>query len=231
MKKYRIYLERSLIGAGLALLVFFAVAMADRYFSSRAALKSFDRNRPTARAEAEVQRVREHKTAAVESALHEGTVDFALWSPKRIREYRESLLVKTFKPLGVVGISRLGIRAPIFEGTDELVLNRGVGWIPGTERVGAPGNGNVGIAGHRDGFFRAMKDVAVGDVVELALPGGIDYYSVDSMEVVYPTDVRVLNPRGVVSVTFVTCYPFYFVGDAPRRFIVHAKRSRRERAS
>ena len=99
-------------------------------------------------------------------------------------------------------------------------LNRGVGRIIGTARPGGPGN--IGIAGHRDGFFRGLKDISVGDDVELTTTKERATYIVDQIEIVSPTDVRVLQPRGVSSLTLVTCYPFYFVGDAPNRFIVHA---------
>jgi sortase A len=78
------------------------------------------------------------------------------------------------------------------------------------------------MAGHRDGFFRALKDIALGDTIELTTTGGSFPYAVDELEIVTPADVRVLKPRGRPSVTLVTCYPFYFVGDAPQRFIVHA---------
>ena len=110
----------------------------------------------------------------------------------------------------------------MFEGTDDLALNRGVGWIAGTARPGEAGNGNIGIAGHRDGFFRGFKDILLGDEVELSTLEGVSFYAVDSIEIVSPDNVTVLRPRGVPSLTLVTCYPFYFVGDAPQRFIVHA---------
>jgi sortase A len=125
-------------------------------------------------------------------------------------------------PLAVLRIERLKIRAPVFEGTDDLVLNRGIGWIAGTAKPGDPGDGNIGMAGHRDGFFRGFKDIALGDVVELSTRGVVGVYAVDSTEIVSPSDVGVLRPRGAPSLTLVTCYPFYFVGDAPQRFIVHA---------
>jgi sortase A len=120
----------------------------------------------------------------------------------------------------VLRIDKLGIEVPVFDGTDDLTLNRGVGRIIGTARLG--GTGNIGIAGHRDGFFRGLKDISVGDKVDLMMIEARAAYVVDQIEIVSPDDVRVLQPRGVPSLTLVTCYPFYFVGDAPNRFIVHA---------
>ncbi len=214
----RLFAERVLLGAGLSLLAIFAVAMIHRSVSSRLALAEFDRAQIV---------LLEGATARDQAARVGDQADFSLWSEKRIREYRASLALKKDAPLAVLTIERLGIRVPVFQGTDELVLNRGVGWIEGTARPGAAGDGNIGIAGHRDGFFRGFKDIAVGETVELATPGAVSRYSVDNIEIVYPDNVGVLRPRGKPSLTLVTCYPFYFVGDAPRRFIVHASQTKR----
>jgi sortase A len=95
-----------------------------------------------------------------------------------------------------------------------------VGHIGGTMRPGE--NGNIGIAGHRDGFFRVLKDVGPGDAIELATTSRTDTYVVDQIVLVSPNDVSVLQPRSISSLTLVTCYPFYFVGSAPQRYIVQA---------
>ena len=112
------------------------------------------------------------------------------------------------------------LEVPVLDGTDEVTLNRGVGRIASTALPGQ--GGNIGIAGHRDGFFRRLKDVRTGDAIELATMSGTDIYVVDRIGVISPNDVAVLQPRTKDSVTLVTCYPFYFVGPAPRRFIVQA---------
>jgi sortase A len=148
------------------------------------------------------------------------TTDFSLWSEKRIREYKASLTIAKELPLAVLDISRLRIRVPVFEGTSDLVLNRGLGWIAGTARPGE--TGNIGIAGHRDGFFRGLKDIVVGDTMELGTLEQRATYVVDEIEIVTPEQVEVLQPRAAPAITLVTCYPFYFIGDAPQRFIVHA---------
>jgi len=115
---------------------------------------------------------------------------------------------------------------PVFDGTDDLTLNRGVGRIIGTAKVGD--TGNIGIAGHRDGFFRGLKDISVGDEIDLTMTTQKTIYLVDQIEIVSPSDVQVLGPRSAPSLTLVTCYPFYFVGDAPQRFIVHASMASRQ---
>ncbi len=107
-------------------------------------------------------------------------------------------------------------------GTDDRTLDRAVGHIEGTAQPGT--DGNSGIAGHRDGFFRGLKDITPGDVIELDTLQGKDVYRVERTWVVNPEDVSVLDPTSTRALTLVTCYPFYFVGSAPRRFIVRAVR-------
>jgi sortase A len=126
-------------------------------------------------------------------------------------------------PLAVLRIPRVGVEAPVLEGTDDWTLNRGVGHI---EDTAAPGvDGNVGIAGHRDGFFRPLKDITPGDLLEVETRAGVAQYHVDRVWIVNPDDVSVLDPTPSPSVTLVTCYPFYYVGSAPQRFIVRAVRA------
>ena len=123
-------------------------------------------------------------------------------------------------PLAVLRIPKVHLEVPVLDGTDDLTLNRGVGHIVGTVRPGE--DGNIGIAGHRDGFFRALKDVGPGDTIELVTPKRVVRYAVDQIVLVRPEDVSVLQPRSRPSLTLVTCYPFYFVGSAPQRYIVQA---------
>ena len=147
-------------------------------------------------------------------------VDTSLWSDKRIRAYNESLSHSFGTPLAVLSIPKIHLEVPLFEGTDDVTLDRGVGRITGTARAGQVGN--LGIAGHRDGFFRGLKNVTTGDEIKLALPEGEATYVVDQITVVTPQDVSVLQPRPLPSITLVTCFPFYFVGSAPERYIVSA---------
>ena len=123
-------------------------------------------------------------------------------------------------PIAVLTIPKIGIEVPVFAGTDDLTLNRGAGMIAGTASPGK--TGNMGIAGHRDGFFRRLKDIRVGDHIELFAGHDKFVYAVEDITIVDPSDVTVLSPRPRTSLTLVTCYPFYFVGDAPQRYIVHA---------
>ena len=146
--------------------------------------------------------------------------DFSLWSTKRIQGYEDSLAAHFAPALALLRVPKIDLEVPILEGTDDLSLNRAVGHITGTPKPGE--SGNIGIAGHRDGFFRGLKDVSTGDTVEIVTPDSVTRYVVDEITVVSPTDVMVLAPRTQPSVTLVTCYPFYFIGSAPQRYIVRA---------
>jgi sortase A len=147
-------------------------------------------------------------------------VDMSTWSQQRIEDYRQALKV-TQTPDAVLRISAIKLVVPVFEGTSDQNLNRGAGRIEGTARIGEPGN--VGIAAHRDGFFRVLKDVRVGDTLVLEQVASTETYRVVETRIVEPSEVSVLQPTSARSVTLVTCYPFYYVGSAPKRFIVHAQ--------
>ena len=115
----------------------------------------------------------------------------------------------------------IGLKVPVYENVSDLNLDRGAGLIEGTASLNEVGN--VGIAGHRDGYFRVLKDVKIGDRLMLQTPQGLRHYQVTETLIVDPGDVEVLDPTEERVVTLVTCYPFYFVGSAPRRFIVKAQ--------
>jgi sortase A len=122
--------------------------------------------------------------------------------------------------LGRIEIPRLGVSSLVLEGVTAPTLRHGVGHIPGTALPQGPGN--VGLAGHRDTVFRAVKDVREGDVITLDTLAGTYQYKVDWTQIVDPDDIAVLAASGRPELTLVTCYPFYYVGAAPRRFIVRA---------
>jgi sortase A len=146
--------------------------------------------------------------------------NLAITSSERVQEV--SFHPPAGKALGEIELTRIGVTAMILEGTDERTLRRAVGHIPGTPLPGQPGN--VGIAGHRDTFFRALRNVRQDDEITLMTLNGSYRYRVDSISVVGPEDIEVLDNSGGDILTLVTCYPFYFVGPAPRRFIVRAQR-------
>lgn len=123
-------------------------------------------------------------------------------------------------PIALLSIARVGLQVPVFADTSERNLNRGAGWVEGTA---APDeDGNIAIAAHRDGYFRVLKDVALGDVLVLESIARERNYRVTEISIVDPDDTSSLFATDAAVVTLVTCYPFYFVGHAPQRYIVRA---------
>ena len=150
------------------------------------------------------------------------TPELTLWSPQRIAAWQRTLTLPREDPLAVLHIPRIGLDVPVLKGTSDATLDRGAGHIEDTAMPGT--GGNSGIAGHRDGFFRGLKDVNVGDAIELETLQETQTYRIERTWIVNPDDVSVLDPTPAQSITLVTCYPFYFVGSAPQRFIVRASR-------
>jgi sortase A len=131
--------------------------------------------------------------------------------------------------IGRIEIPRLGVTAIVRAGSDARTLQLAVGHIPGTAYPGEPGN--VGLAGHRDTFFRQLRDIRPDDVIEMVTSEGRFTYRVQRTDVVQPSDVWVLDPTREPSLTLVTCYPFSYIGTAPERFIVRAALEPKTRAS
>ena len=144
--------------------------------------------------------------------------DQSLWSPERVRDYQSSLGLVTEAPQAILRIPDLGLEVPVYASDSELHLNRGAGLIAG---MGLPDTGgNVGIAGHRDGYFRVLKDVKPGQRIEVETRLRRHVYRVVSTEVVEQSALHVLSDSALPTLTLVTCYPFYYLGHAPQRFIV-----------
>jgi len=124
--------------------------------------------------------------------------------------------------IGELRIPRLQLSVMVFEGDDAGVLKEGAGHIPGTALPS--GRGNIGIAAHRDTYFRPLRAIHPNDVLTLKTPAGTSRYAVTETEIVRPSDIGVLAPAAGRDLTLVTCYPFFYIGSAPERFIVHARK-------
>ena len=185
-------LQYACLGAGALLISMVALARLDGEVGRQTAIESF------------------------EAATH--APDQSLWSPKRVKDYEASLSIVKEAPLAILRIRDLGLEVPVYATASELHLNRGAGLIEG---MGLPDKGgNLGIAGHRDGFFRVLKDIAPGQRIEIETKNRLHVFRVVSTEVVDSTDLRPLADTADPTITLVTCYPFYFLGHAPQRFIV-----------
>jgi len=213
--KYVRWIEIALLIVGLLLITIFVTAHIHRAVLSRSALDEFKQAKEDAVG-------REHTVAKDTPSLWDKklALDSSSWSSVRIAEYEQSLSSHFEPPLAILRIPKVRLEVVVLPGTDDLTLNRGVGLIEGTNRPGE--GGRVGIAGHRDGFFRVLKDVHRGDTIELENLDRIDRYRVDEIVIVSPRDVSVLQPTAVPTLSLVTCYPFYFIGSAPERYIVTA---------
>ena len=130
-------------------------------------------------------------------------------------------VLNTGSLVGSIDIPRLGVSAVIAEGDDEATLKVAVGHLPDTPLPGDAGNS--ALAGHRDTFFRPLQHIRVGDQVRVSTPRGDFHYQVRETMVVGPDDVWVLDPTDRPMLTLITCYPFNYVGKAPRRFSVRAE--------
>jgi sortase A len=150
-----------------------------------------------------------------------GQIDQTLWSDQRRQAFAPAAAAPGV-PVGVMRIASVRLEVPVYDELTELNLNRGAARIADTADLLEAGN--TGIAGHRDGFFRKLKDVQLGDDVQISARGRTAHFRVSEIRIVSPKDVHVLEPTSVPSVTLVTCYPFYLVGHAPLRYIVRAER-------
>jgi sortase A len=144
--------------------------------------------------------------------------------PRKTRKKARRPALAAEDLVGRIEIPRLRLKAVVAEGVSARTLRLAVGHVPGTALPGE--DGNVVLAGHRDTFFRPLKDVEPGDAVTLTTPEGRFEYRVEAAEVVAPTRTDLLESTSAPTLTLVTCYPFYLVGSAPDRFIVRATRNR-----
>jgi sortase A len=204
------HLEKGLLIVGLILVAVYVLAKVHSQISARIAVQKF-------RSQESESQPRAQEAVKLPTGQ---LVDFSLWSEKRVKAYMESLAIQGGTPPALLSIPKLHLEVPVYDGTDDLTLDRGVGRIIGTARLGE--SGNIGIAGHRDGFFRGLKDVGPGDTLDLILPSRTDHYIIEKILITDPEDVSVLQPRARFCLTLVTCYPFYYVGSAPKRYIVQA---------
>lgn len=177
---------------GVALCAAFAVAEVDRTLGSRAALDSFLEGLPEP--------------------------DQSTWSEGRRRDYAAALAGPQEPPVAVLTVPSLKLQVPVFASDDALSLNRGAGLIPGMANPDQ--GGNLGIAGHRDSYFRVLKDIRLGDTIEVRTRLNVHRYRVTAIDIVDLEDNRRLADTELPTVTLVTCYPFYFVGNAPQRFVI-----------
>ena len=156
------------------------------------------------------------------------TVEARRFQAERAAEFARAarayapVVVRTGGLVGMLDVPRLNLTTPVIEGDDDSTLKRAVGHLPDTPMPWE--GGNSAFAGHRDGLFRPLKDIKVGDEILFRTSRDQYRYRVTATAIVTPDNVSVLEPRSQPSLTLITCYPFSYVGNAPKRFIIHADR-------
>jgi sortase A len=164
----------------------------------------------------------------LDARLYQASAERSLESQIQVEKEHKVSLEPTVRPrvkkgevLGLMDIPRLGLSVAVLQGTSSRTLRLGAGHLEGTPLPGEAGNS--AIAGHRDTFFRDLKDIRPTDEIQIQTATALFRYEVDWVKVVDPYDLSVLAPSTESALTLVTCYPFYLVGPAPRRFVVHAE--------
>jgi sortase A len=146
--------------------------------------------------------------------------DMQLWSDEAKARYLAALEEERAPVVGMLSAPSLDLDVPVYDSASDLNMDRGAGVIDGMSYPHEPGH--IGIAGHRDGYFRAFKDIKLGDRIVLQTLYGTKEFVVDDLQVIEPTALEYLGDTDEQRLTLVTCYPFYFTGSAPQRFIVRA---------
>jgi sortase A len=214
-----IAIERTLLVIGTLLIGIVLAAYLHRTIMVRSSMRSFEK----ARQEQAAARPEDDAGPIAKPESQDGPVAKSTEHAEFVNDRHRvtaNLQQKSGGPLAILRIPRIHLEVPVLHGTDEITLNRAVGQIPGTA---APGEiGNIGIAGHRDSFFRNLKDITRGDEIELETTSASASYVVTRILVTGPDDTTVLDSSSEPMLTLVTCYPFHFIGPAPRRFVVQA---------
>ena len=209
--------------AGVVLSGFFVVQLAQGEVERQSGISEFQQAADAHIAESSITTPQPAADAtATEFAFEQsvGEPDTSLWAAGRVADYQASLQAELPPVVGVLEIPSVGVKVPVYQSNSELVMDRGAGIIDGMAYPHEPGN--IGISGHRDGYFRALKDIKVGDPILLETLEGPKRFHIAATEIVAISDKRLLRDTSDQTVTLVTCYPFYFVGHAPKRFIVTA---------
>lgn len=202
-------------GAGIALLAIELGSAVLAQYGNATSLRAFEAART-----AQVQSA-PARPATVRRGLGYAEPDQSLWAPQRVRQYEEQQWLVVAMPEAVIRIPRLHLEVPVFEGATEVNMTRSAGRIPGSPPFGEPGN--VGVSSHRDGYFRRLKDLRVGDEIVVDTLTRRYHYVVEEIRITDPSDTTALWPGSVPELTLVTCYPFYHFGHAPHRFVARAE--------
>jgi LPXTG-site transpeptidase (sortase) family protein len=161
------------------------------------------------------------ETVAAPGPLNVGSPDKSLWAPGRVKAYNASVAADKSLPEAVLKVPEIGLEVPLYPGASESNMTRGAGRVEGSPFYGE--KGNVSVSSHRDGFFRKLKDLRNGQEIVVETLQGTYRYRVVDTQITDPKDTTVLRQYSPREITLITCYPFYFYGSAPERFIARAE--------
>jgi len=221
MRKKRLlrFLEKLFLITGLLFLAFYGSAKLYSYFyqkyTSYTFNKQLSRRTPSIKSFDEKELLRQMIYAP--EIVPDGGKG---WNRNRLNKFKKAAPPPPGSVLGRLEIPSVNLSVMLLQGTDDWTLNRAVGHIEGTSLPGQPGN--LGISGHRDGFFRCLRDIKLNSTIILTTLNGRFFYRVSGIDIVKPRDIEVLSATKDPTLTLVTCYPFHYVGDAPKRYIVTA---------
>jgi LPXTG-site transpeptidase (sortase) family protein len=204
--------------AGVVLSGFFVVQLAQGEVERQSGISEFEQIAQVGDAATAAENPSQESENSFEQSV--GDPDTSLWAAGRVADYQASLQAELPPVVGVLEVPSVGLKVPVYQSNSELVMDRGAGIIDGMSYPHEPGN--IGISGHRDGYFRVLKDIKPGDPIVLQTLEGPKHFRIDATEIVAISDKHLLQDTQDQQVTLVTCYPFYFVGHAPKRFIVTA---------
>ena len=197
--------------AGVLLTGFFLVQIAQGEVQRQAGVEQFELVAQASQASAEPAATGPDAAAVLQQQVDElSDPDTTLWNAARVDDYQASLSADLPEVLGVLEVPSVGLKVPVYSTNTDLVMDRGAGIIDGMSYPHEPGN--IGISGHRDGYFRVLKDVKVGDPIVVQSLEGPKRFRIDAIHIVPIKDETLLRDTRDQTVTLVTCYPFYFVG-------------------
>lgn len=224
MKTALRFCEFAFITLGVALLAVYAFFRMHGWLFQAYDSWSFDQVLKDRTHEVEVEAPRlpgRQQPSTLDVETEPETANYRDWAPARVLAHEKSLKRELRGIVGRLLIPAVNLNVMVLEGTDPWTLNRAVGHIEGTALPGR--TGNVGISAHRDGYFLNLGSIGPGDEISIVTTENTYTYAVQSTQIVNPENVKVLSPSDQPVLTLVTCFPFYFVGDAPQRFIVKAQ--------
>lgn len=217
-RKFHLYIERAFWLAGVVILGHYGSLQFIKSAQAEMDIAQFHKSQNYTQTDTKTTKT-DTLTVDTELKLDATPANYSLWSKSAKEKYQK--LSKSDAPIAIMEIERLSMKVPIFPGASDDNMDRGAGWVSHTAFFDEP-DGNIGIAGHRDSWFRSLKDVQIGDTISVQTNSGTELYTVFQTKIVKPNNVDVLRFTPSKQLTLVTCYPFYFLGDAPERFIVMA---------